>query len=131
MIICYSIGTLEELLTACANAEFYAFHQIPVLMTVAEVLAKINYDFDRIESLYLRIMRLDPKYKRAYSKLGFEYKRRGNTRAALRCFKKAIDLDSEASDDINYIDLTQQLKDEKLKKDEIRRTKLEELTNKT
>lgn len=65
------------------------------MMTIANVFTKINYDFDRIETLYLRIINLDARNYAVYGKLAQLYQKRNQTNNALKYYKKAIELHPE------------------------------------
>lgn len=65
------------------------------MMTIANVFTKLNYDFDRIETLYLRIINLDARNYAAYGKLAQLYQKRNQTNNALKYYKKAIELHPE------------------------------------
>lgn len=64
-------------------------------MTIGDILAMKNFDFERIKSLYLRAIHLNPKLTRAYLRLGYECKLRGNIAEASRYYQIAIKLDPE------------------------------------
>lgn len=73
-------GTEQELLDACASAEKKLGKNVAVLMTIANVFARKNYKFERIEQLYEQIFKLDPLNYVASGQLAHMYHRR-NARA--------------------------------------------------
>lgn len=65
---------------------------MPVLMTIANVFARKNYKFERIEKLYEQIFKLDPLNYVASGQLAHMYHRRNDTSNALKYYKRAIDV---------------------------------------
>lgn len=89
------VGTREEALQACADAEHHLLNNVAVMMTVADVFTKIDYNFERIEKIYLRIISIEPRNYLVHAKLATLYKKENNIKKALKYYKKAIELNSE------------------------------------
>lgn len=77
---------------ACDQAEHHLADNVAVLMTIADVFAQKNYNFERIEKLYERIFELDARNYLAYGKLANLYHRRNQTNNALKYYKRAIEI---------------------------------------
>lgn len=93
--ILHTVAPEGWLIAACNNAEFLAFNSIPVLSAIADVLGAKNLELNRVELLYLRLIRMDPKYIRGYTRLAILHKKRNDFNAANYYFKKAMKLDAE------------------------------------
>lgn len=82
-------------------------------MLVAEILAMKNFDFERVESILKRVIKLDPEHVEANIRLSLEYKKRLNIRSSLKHFKRAIQLNSNVAKDESYSDMMQLLEEER------------------
>lgn len=95
------LGTVDELMSAIDNANFHLYENVPVLMSIAQALSKVNFDFERIERLYNRILELEPKNVKAHGQLAVQYQRRNKPKLALKHFKRAREIypNFEVNDD--------------------------------
>lgn len=82
-------GTLDELLEAIELADLHMCDNVPVLMAIARVLSKINFNFERIEKLYKRVLEIEPNNAVAHERLATEYLRRNQSKMAMQHLKKA------------------------------------------
>lgn len=82
------LGTLDELMEAIEQADLHMYDNVPVLMAIAKVLSKINFDFDRIEKLYHRVLEIDPNNFAAHKRLAIEYLKRNQSEMAIKHLKK-------------------------------------------
>lgn len=81
-------GTLDELLKAIDQADLHMYDNVPVLMSIAKVLTKINFDFERIEKLYHRVLEIEPNNFVAHKQLATEYLKRNRSDIAIKHLKK-------------------------------------------
>lgn len=65
------------------------------MMLIAEVLSTDKNNFERIESIYLRIIELQPQNFKAHLKLAQLYKDQVDIKKAMHHYRKAIALDKE------------------------------------
>lgn len=111
----YISGNLEEFIDACDNAEKHGIDDTQILMLVAHILARKNYDFERVESILKRVIKLDPDNFEANICLSTEYKKRQNVQASLKYFKRALQLNSNVAKNENYSELMKLLEEERKK----------------
>lgn len=83
------LGTLDELMEAIEQADLHMYDNVPVLIAIAKVLSKINFDFQRIEKLYHRVLEIEPNNFVANKRLATEYLRRNQSEMAIKHLKKA------------------------------------------
>lgn len=89
-------------MAAIDNANLTMSDNVPVLSAIASALTRINFDFDRVERLYHRILKLDPQNFLAHVQLSIQYQKRNQPKKAIKHYKKARNLNP-----------TIQIKDEK------------------
>lgn len=82
------LGTENELMNAIDNANMTMFDNVPVLSAIAGALTRINFDADRLEKLFKRIVELDDKNIMAHSQLAIHYYRRNKLKLAIKYYKK-------------------------------------------
>lgn len=87
-----NLGTFDELMAAIDNAKLHMYDNVPVLMAIAKVLTRINFEFERIEQLFHRILEIDPKNFMAHGHLALQYQKRNQPKKAIEHYKKARDL---------------------------------------
>lgn len=76
-------------MAAIDQADLHMYDNVPVLITIAKVLSKIDFDFKRIEKLYYRILEIEPNNFVANKRLATEYLKRNQTEMAIKHLKKA------------------------------------------
>lgn len=74
---------------AIEKADLHMYDNVPVLIAIAKVLSKINFDFERIEKLYHRVLEIEPNNFVAHKRLATEYLRRNQSEMAIKHLKKA------------------------------------------
>lgn len=79
-------------MAAIDNAKLTMFDNVPVLMAIAKTLSRINFEFDRIEKLYHRVLGLDPKNVMAHGQLSIQYQKNNQPEKAIHHYNKAREL---------------------------------------
>lgn len=74
---------------AIQQADLHMYDNVPVLIAIAKVLSKVNFDFERIEKLYHRVIEIEPNNFVAHKRLATEYLRRNQSEMAIKHLKKA------------------------------------------
>lgn len=85
-------GTQDELMAAIDNAKLNMFDNVPVLMAIARALSRINFDFERIEKLFHRVLEIEPKNIMAHGQLAIQYQKRNRPEMAIQHYNKAREL---------------------------------------
>ena len=83
------LGTLDELLETIELAHLHMHDNVPVLMAITKVLTKINFDFEKVEKLYHRILEIEPNNVVAHERLATEYLKRNQSEMAIKHLKKS------------------------------------------
>lgn len=83
-------GSVDELFAAIEEADLHMHANVPVLIATAKVLSKIDYNFQRIEKLYHRVLEIDPNNSVAHEQLATEYLKRNQSKLAIKHLKKNI-----------------------------------------
>lgn len=65
------------------------YDNVPVLMAIAKVLSKINFNFERIEKLFHRVLEIEPNNFVAHKQLATEYLKRNQSEMAIKHLKKS------------------------------------------
>lgn len=81
-------GTTDQLFAAIEQAEQHMYDNVPVLIATAKVLSKINFNFQRIEKLYHRVLEIEPSNVVAHEQLATEYLKRNQSEMAIKHLKK-------------------------------------------
>lgn len=79
-------------MAAIDNAKLHMFDNVPVLMAIATALSRINFDFERIETLYHRVLEIDPNNVLAHGQLSIQYQKRNQPEMAIQHYNKARSL---------------------------------------
>lgn len=98
-------GTQDELMAAIDNANLTMSNNIPVLTAIASALTRINFDFERVERLYQRILKLDPLNFLAHVHLSIQYQKRNQPKKAMHHYDQARSLNQNFQiKDKKYLD---------------------------
>lgn len=89
---CVCTGTEEDLMGAIDNATMNMFDNVPVLMKIAWALAKINFDAERVQKMYERVLKIDPQNVMAHELLAKQYEKQDQSELAMWHYKMARDL---------------------------------------
>lgn len=81
-------GTVDQLFEAIEQAELYMYDNVSVLIATAKVLSKINFNFEKIEKLYNRVLEIEPNNIAAHEQLATEYLKRNQSELAINHLKK-------------------------------------------
>lgn len=65
------------------------YDNVPVLLAIAKVLSKINFNFERIEKLFHRVLEIEPNNFVAHKQLATEYLKRNQSEMAIKHLKKS------------------------------------------
>lgn len=74
---------------AIEQADLHMYDNVPVLIAIAKVLSKFDFDFKRIEKLYHRVLEIEPNNFVAHKRLASEYLKRNQTHLAIKHLRKA------------------------------------------
>lgn len=95
-------------MAAIDNANLTMSNNVPVLSAIASALTRINFDFERVERLYQRILQLDPHNFIAHVQLSIQYQRRNQPKKAIKHYQQARSLNQQFQiKDEKYIEFIQ------------------------